>query len=84
MPDEGSRRFQAAKAKVDDFKRGRPDMAAATLSRVTCSNELVLSYVRAAGSPLERRGAAQEFAKRLTRMPEVAYAGPDLTLQTQH
>jgi hypothetical protein len=73
---------QIAREKFDDFKRNRPDMATATLARVTYSNELVLAYGCAATA--DRRAAAREIANRLMTLPDIAYAEPDLSFQAEH
>jgi len=74
---------QVAKAKFDIFKRGRPEMAGAMLDRVTYSNELVLVYPCTAASKPERATAIREIARRLTASPDIFYAEPDITVQTQ-
>jgi hypothetical protein len=74
---------QAAKAKFDIFKRGRPEMAGATLDRVTYSNELVLVYPCAAAPKSERAAATREIVSRLAASPDIAYAEPEMTVQTQ-
>ena len=74
---------QAAKAKFDVFKRGRPEMIGATLDRVTYSSELVLVYPCAVTSKLERATAMREIVSRLMASPDISYAEPEMTVQTQ-
>jgi hypothetical protein len=74
---------QAAKAKFDLFKQGRPDMSAAKLDRVTYSNELVLIYPCAAVSKSERARVTREIISRFSASPDIAYAEPAMTVQPQ-
>jgi hypothetical protein len=74
---------QTAKAKFDVFKRSRPEMTGATLDRVTYSNELVLVYPCAVTSKLERATGMREIVSRLLASPEISYAEPEMTVQTQ-
>jgi hypothetical protein len=74
---------QAAKAKFDSFKRGRPEMTGAKLDRVTYSNELVLVYPCVAALKSERAAATQEIVGRLMASPDISYAEPEMTAQTQ-
>jgi len=74
---------KAAKAKFDNFKLGRPEMVDATLDRVTYSNELILIYPCTAESKSSHTAAAREIIKRLLAAPDISYAEPDTTVQTQ-
>jgi hypothetical protein len=72
----------AAGKRFDEFKRAHPDLAGATLVRVTYSNELVLAFpISPQGG--NRRIAARDLTERLGRLPYVAYAEPDHTVSTQ-
>ncbi|MDP3739224.1 MAG: hypothetical protein Q8R02_17675 [Hyphomonadaceae bacterium] len=75
---------QAAKAKFEIFKQNRPEMAVASLVRVTYSNELVLAYPFQTGTNAQRLIDAKDIAARLATVADIAYAEPDLAFQTQH
>jgi hypothetical protein len=74
---------QAAKARFDVFKQTRPEMAAASLARVTYSNELVLVYPFKTETRAQRLIEARDIAARLATVADIAYAEPDLAFQTQ-
>lgn len=75
---------QAAKVKFDAFKQTRPEMAAASLARVTYSSELVLAYPFKTETKAQRLIEARDIAARLAAVADIAYAEPDLAFQTQH
>jgi hypothetical protein len=75
---------QASKEKFDPFKRNRPEMAAASLARVTYSGELVLAYPFKTETKAQRLTEARDIAARLATSADIVYAEPDLTFQTQH
>jgi hypothetical protein len=75
---------QASKAKFDIFKQNRPEMAAASLMRVTYSSELVLAYPFKTETKAQRVTEARAIAARLATTADVVYAEPDLAFQTQH
>jgi hypothetical protein len=74
----------AAKARFDVFKHDRPEMAAASLARVTYSNELVLVFPRGARGPAGQATDIRQIAARLASASDIAYAEPDMTVHTQH
>ena len=74
---------EVAKARFHAFKQGRPEMSAATLAHVTYSNELVLTYVFHAATEAQRLAEGRAIAAKLAALPDIAYAEPDLSFQTQ-
>ena len=73
---------EAAKARFDEFKKGHPVVAMATLARATYSGELVLSFPSNAATPAERLKAARDLAARLSASPDISYAEPDFSFST--
>jgi hypothetical protein len=75
---------EVARARFHAFKQGRPEMSAATLVRVTYSNELVLTYLFDSATEAQRLAEARAIAAKLAALPDIAYAEPDLSFQTQY
>jgi hypothetical protein len=74
---------EVARARFDVFKQGRPEMAAAVLLRVTYSNELVLAYPCKTATKAQHTIEARDVAAKLMASPDIAYAEPNLSFQTQ-
>ena len=74
---------QVAKAKFDVFKQATPELAAASLARVTYSGELVLAYPFKTETKAQRLIEARDIAGTLAKSPDISYAEPDLSFQTQ-
>lgn len=74
---DGARRL------FEEFSRGRSELMSATLARVTYSGELVLVFPVDSDSRDGGRKAARDLAARLSCLPDIVYAEPDLTASTQ-
>ena len=74
---------EAAKARFGVFKQSRPEMASATLLRVTYSHELVLTFPCKAITRAQRVTEARDVAAKLMASPDIAYAEPNLSFQIQ-
>jgi len=70
-----------AALKFEAFRRGRSEMANATLARVSYSNELILAFPCDAACRTQPGPAARALADRLARAADVAYAEPNVTFQ---
>ena len=72
-----------ARTRFNEFKRGWPDLASATLVRATYSNEMVLEFPSIPTQVKARSEAARDLAARLSRLAGIAYAEPDFIFSTQ-
>jgi hypothetical protein len=73
----------SARAKFDAFKQSRSDMSGAVLARVTYSNELVLIFPCKTFTRAQRVVEARDIAAKLMASPDIVYAEPNLSFQTQ-